>query len=83
MSIGLFAAAAAATASSLFELAHTGAESVRVAFRFGVHVGQMSQMLEPQMPDGPRKSWAYVVMGLTAEKVQDALDIYNAETVSK
>lgn len=48
MSIGLFSAAAVATSSFLFELAHTGSTSVRVAFRFGLHVGQVSHMLEPR-----------------------------------
>ncbi|KAJ5794713.1 hypothetical protein N7457_001312 [Penicillium paradoxum] len=78
MSIGLFSAAAVATSSSLFELAHTGSTSVRVAFRFGLHVGQISHMLEPQ--GETRKSWAYVVAGLNVAEVQDALDAYNTDT---
>ncbi|CAG7947122.1 unnamed protein product [Penicillium nalgiovense] len=78
MSIGLFSAAAVATSSSLFELAHTGSTSVRVAFRFGLHVGQISHMLEPQ--GEVRKSWAYVVTGLDVAEVQDALDAYNTDT---
>lgn len=81
MSIGLFSAAAVATSSSLFELAHTGPTSVRVAFRFGLHVGQVSHMLEPQ--GEVRKSWAYVVAGLDVAEVQDALDAYNTDTVSE
>jgi asperthecin polyketide synthase len=79
MSIGLFSAAAVATSSSLFELAHTGSTSVRVAFRFGLHVGRVSHMLEPQ--GEVRKSWAYVVAGLDVAEVQDALDAYNTDTV--
>jgi asperthecin polyketide synthase len=81
MSIGLFAAAATAAASSLAELAYTGAESVRVSFAFCAHVGQTSNLLETRGVDEGLPSWAYVVTGLSADKVQRELDQYNEETV--
>jgi asperthecin polyketide synthase len=81
LSIGLLAGAAVATASSLADLAHTGADSVRVAFRLGVYVDEISRKLESQEPDASLQSWAYVVTGLSAEEVQKEIDRYNAETV--
>jgi Starter unit:ACP transacylase in aflatoxin biosynthesis len=81
MSIGLFAAAAVSVSSSLPDLAHIGAESVRVAFRFCVQVDQVSQLLEARGAEGNLRSWAYVVTGLSAEEVQRELDHYNTETV--
>lgn len=82
MSIGLFAAAAAASSSSLAELAHNGPKSVRVSFAFCAHVGYTSNMLEGRGPDQGHLSWAYVVMGLMVDTIQEQLDLYNAETVS-
>ncbi|KAG8527863.1 Type I Iterative PKS [Bacidia gigantensis] len=83
LSIGLFAAAAVSVSSSLPELALTGAESVRVAFRLGVHVEGVSQSLEPRPADGNSDSWAYVVTGVSAEEAQSELDQFNAESVSR
>ncbi len=81
MSIGLFAAAATAAASSLSELAYAGAESVRVSFAFCNHVGRTSELLETQGVDEGLLSWAYVVTGLSADEIQKQLDQYNSETV--
>jgi len=77
----LLAAAAVSVSTSLSELAVTGAESVRVAFRLGVHVDGVSQLLESREADGNLNSWAYVVTGISAEDVQREIDQYNAETV--
>ena len=81
MSIGLFAAAATATASSLSDLAFTGAESVRISFAFCNHVGRTSDLLETRGVDEGLLSWAYVVTELSEDEVQKQLDKYNAETV--
>jgi len=81
LSIGLLAAAAVSVSSTLSELALTGAESVRVAFRLGVHVDGVSQSLEAHEADGNLDSWAYVVTGVSKEEVQKEIDQYNAETV--
>jgi asperthecin polyketide synthase len=78
----LLAGAAVAVSTSLADLAFAGAESVRVAFRLGIHVDRVSQSLEPRQPDGSNlDSWAYVVTGLPAENVQREIDQFNAETV--
>ncbi len=81
LSIGLLSGAAVALATSLADLAHTGAESVRIAFRLGVYVDEISRKLEPREADANLESWAYVVAEMSAEEVQKEIDRYNADTV--
>jgi hypothetical protein len=83
MSIGLFAAAATVAASSISDLAYTGAEAVRVSFTFCAHVGRTSDLLETRGVDEGLPSWAYVVTGLSADEIQKELDFYNDETVRR
>ncbi|PHH66065.1 hypothetical protein CDD81_590 [Ophiocordyceps australis] len=80
ISVGLFAAAAAATSCSLNDLVVYGAEGVRVSFAFCVHVGRVSQLLEDTArPDEAvtSSSWAHVVIGVSAQDVQAELDRFN------
>ena len=81
LSIGLFAAAAISVSDSLADVASNGVESVRVAFRLGIHVDGVSGRLESRDEDGTYGSWAYVLTGLTIAKVQEELDRYNTESV--
>lgn len=81
LSIGLLSAATVAVSTSLSDLANVGIEAVRVAFRMGIHVDQVSQLLEAREPDSSPESWAYVVTGVTADIVQEELDRFNKETV--
>ncbi|EFQ33703.1 beta-ketoacyl synthase domain-containing protein [Colletotrichum graminicola] len=80
LSIGLFAAAAISISDSLADVAVNGVESVRVAFRLGIHVDGVSGRLESRDHDGNYGSWAYVLTGLSAEEVQEELDRYNTES---
>ncbi|KAJ5177089.1 Type I Iterative PKS [Penicillium canariense] len=82
LSIGLLSAAAVAVSTSLSDLACYGVESVRIAFRMGIHVDGVSQYLESCEPDSSPKSWAYVVTGVSAENVQQELDRFNRDTMS-
>ena len=82
LSIGLLAAAAASAARNIGDLVEFGAESVRIAFRLGSHVYGFSELLSPREESGSRESWAYVVMGLSYEQVQEEVDRFNADTVS-
>lgn len=82
LSIGLFAAAAISVSDSVAAAAINGVESVRVAFRLGIHVDSISGTLEARDQDGAYGSWAYVVTGLSVAKVQEELDRYNTESVS-
>ncbi|KAI1380222.1 putative polyketide synthase [Hypoxylon crocopeplum] len=80
LSIGLLAGAAVSLSSSVEDLARVGAEAVRVAFRLGVYVDEISRKLESSNPEGNLQSWAYVVTGKTQEEVQKELDQYNTST---
>jgi hypothetical protein len=79
----LFAAAAVSVSTSISDVAINGVESVRVAFRLGIHVNDVSERLEARDQDGNYDSWAYVLTGLSVAKVQEELDKYNIESVSK
>ncbi|EGR44834.1 polyketide synthase [Trichoderma reesei QM6a] len=81
ISVGLFSAAAVAVSSSLVDLVYYGVESVRIAFSFCVHVGKVSQLLEPteRTKAASSVSWAYVVIDVPAEVVQAELDRFNGQ----
>ncbi|ORY60945.1 beta-ketoacyl synthase domain-containing protein [Pseudomassariella vexata] len=80
LSIGLFAAAAISVSRTLAEVAINGVESIRVAFRLGIHVDGVSGRLESRDQDGTYGSWAYVLTGVSVAKVQEQLDRYNTES---
>ncbi|KAH7065575.1 hypothetical protein B0J12DRAFT_707015 [Macrophomina phaseolina] len=79
---GLLTAAAVALAPDHFQLAFVGAEAVRIAFRFGIHVCRISENLEAGRQDASPESWAYVLTGLDEEVVQQELDKQNAKMSS-
>ncbi|KAK4069543.1 uncharacterized protein Triagg1_6967 [Trichoderma aggressivum f. europaeum] len=82
ISVGLFPAAAVAVSTSLVDLVYYGVESVRMAFAFCVHVGRISQLLEPTDRNESVKSsvsWASVVIGVPAEVIQAELDRFNGQ----
>ncbi|KAL4887524.1 hypothetical protein BJY04DRAFT_225501 [Aspergillus karnatakaensis] len=78
LGIGLLATAAVALCSSPSDLAATGAEVVRIAFRLGTLVDEVSQNLEPCDTSGTPDTWASVVPGATVEDVQAELDEIHA-----
>lgn len=82
LSIGLFAGAAVSLSRSLADLAKTGPEAVRVAFRLGVYVDDISRKLESSHPDGIPQSWAHCVPAMSQDKVQAEVETYNMEAVS-
>ncbi|KAK8858989.1 polyketide synthase [Apiospora arundinis] len=76
---GLLSTAAISLSPTLADLPLAGAEVIRVAFRLGVLVDEVSQNLQPRSTDaGPGDSWAYVVPDLTAEDAQKELDAIHA-----
>lgn len=81
LSIGLIAGAAVSVSTSLADLAYTGAESVRIAFRLGVYVDEISRKLESRGLGASLDSWAYLVAGKSQEEVQHELDRFNTEIV--
>ncbi|KAJ5834965.1 hypothetical protein N7447_000991 [Penicillium robsamsonii] len=80
LSIGLLAGAAVSLSKNLHDLTTTGAESVRVAFRLGIYIDEISRTVEARDPGAPPQSWAYVVTGMSAKDVQQEIDQYNADT---
>ncbi|KAL4783980.1 hypothetical protein BJX76DRAFT_367919 [Aspergillus varians] len=80
LSIGLLAAAGVALSTNLAEVAQNGAECVRVSFRLGVYVSEVSRQLEAPQADGALLSWAQVVTGETNSAIQDELTQYNSES---
>ena len=78
---GLLATAAVSLAPTLADLPLASAEVVRIAFRLGVLVDEVSQNLQPrQAPaeSASSDSWAYVVPDVVVEEVQKELDTIHA-----
>lgn len=82
LGIGLLITAAVSSSSTLSDLPSAGAKAVRVAFRLGVLVDEVSQNLQPRDTTGSPDSWAYVVPDATAHEVQQELDGIQAREVS-
>jgi monodictyphenone polyketide synthase len=81
LGLGLLVSAALSVAPTLADLPLAGAEVIRIAFRLGVLVHEMSQNLEPRDFEGHSESWAYVVPDVSAADVQDELDAIKAREV--
>lgn len=62
--------------STLAEIPLVGAEIIRIAFRLGIVVADVSQNLQPRSSTdtSPPESWAHVVPGVVIEDVQKELD---------
>ncbi|KAL8743164.1 MAG: hypothetical protein Q9190_004459 [Brigantiaea leucoxantha] len=80
MGIGLLATAAVSMSQSISDIPLAGAEVVRIAFRLGVVVDEVSQNLEPREEGTSPDTWAIVVTGVTAEGVQKELDTIQTKT---
>jgi monodictyphenone polyketide synthase len=84
LGVGLLAAAAVSLASNDVDLPFHGANAVRIAFRMGIHVQEVSNHLEvPQTAEDP-KSWAYVIHGVGPKDAQRELNAnQSSEPTSK
>ncbi|KAL5316080.1 hypothetical protein ACEPPN_016957 [Leptodophora sp. 'Broadleaf-Isolate-01'] len=82
---GLLSTAAVSLSPTLAGLPLAGAQVVRVAFRLGVLVDQVSQNLQPRQPseNSSKDSWAYVVPNVAASDVQKELDAIHAAEARK
>ena len=76
---GSIAAAAVACANSLLELIPLAVESVRVAFRTGLHVSTTAQALEQAVQ--ANGTWSEVVTGVGGDEIKIALDGFYKEKV--
>lgn len=66
---------------TLADLPKIGAEAVRIAFRMGVLVDEISQSIEAREAGSPSDSWAAVVMNVNEATMQKELDSFNTSTV--
>lgn len=80
--IGLLASSAIAMSQSMSDIPVAGAEAVRIAFRLGVLVDEVSQNLEPREEGSSPDTWAIVVTGVTEPGVQKELDTIQSKVVS-
>ncbi|KUJ13605.1 ketoacyl-synt-domain-containing protein [Mollisia scopiformis] len=80
LGIGLLATAAVSLSATLADIPIAGAEVVRIAFRLGILVDEVSQNLQPR--DLTDKSspdmWAYVIPDVQPDVVQKELDSIHA-----
>ena len=76
------ASAAVSLSPTLADIVLAGAEVVRVAFRLGVVVDEVSQNLEPRDLTGSPDSWAFVVPDVAVDDVQKELDSIHTGEVS-
>ena len=77
--MGLLVSTAVSITTSLSDLVAAGVEVIRIAFRLGVHVRNVSQNLDVE--NDASDSWAYVVYGLIPEEAQKYLDDIHTRNV--
>lgn len=77
------ATSAVSLSSNLADLPLAGAEIIRIAFRLGVLVDDVSQNLQLRdvTDNSPPDTWAYVVPDVTAQDVEKELDTIHAKEV--
>ncbi|KAG6078310.1 hypothetical protein E4U33_000754, partial [Claviceps sp. LM78 group G4] len=82
LGIGLLSATAVALAPTPAHLPLAGADVVRLAFRLGIHVLAVSELLEARDVTGKPTSWAYLVQIADSDAAQAELDLLygNAES---
>ncbi|OZJ01940.1 hypothetical protein BZG36_05397 [Bifiguratus adelaidae] len=73
--IGLLAAAAVASTSSVSALLPLAVKAVRIAFRIGLHVGTVANGLYQRTSS--HASWLYLVSGVSESSVRLALDEFH------
>lgn len=80
LSSGLFAATAIAISPSLSALVPIAVQLTLFAFRTGLHVASLAQLLH-QVP-GPTESWTYILKGVNDVTVKSIIEKFNKENVS-
>lgn len=84
LGIGILAAAAISLSPTLADIPLAGAEVVRIAFRLGVLVDEISQNLQPRdlTGTGSLDTWAYAIPDVLTDDVQRELDAIHTKEVS-
>ncbi|KAF7162428.1 hypothetical protein CNMCM5623_007719 [Aspergillus felis] len=75
LGLGLLASTAVSVSPTLADLPLAGAQVVRVAFRLGVLVADISQNLQPADATGDEGSWAYVIPNVAPNEVEEELTV--------
>ena len=83
LGLGLLAAPAVVLARSVADVASLGVTVLRLAFRLGVHVHQVSRNLhcDDLHDDAPRKPWAFIIPNVDVARVEQELDVVHREEV--
>lgn len=74
LGVGLLSTTAVALSSNLTNVPRAGADSVRIAFRMGIHVVGVSENLETRDLNEKPDTWAYVVHNVDPAAAQKELD---------
>lgn len=74
MGVGMLMCGAVGLSPRLPDLPIAAAETVRLAFRFGIFVGDFSRSIEPVIVGDPPKRYVYSIMGEDEATVQKHLD---------
>ncbi|RMZ83617.1 hypothetical protein DV738_g925, partial [Chaetothyriales sp. CBS 135597] len=77
LGIGLLASTAVAVSRTPADLALAGADVARIAFRLGIHVTGVSEVLEPRNLSEKPETWAYVVNNVDPTVAKSELEAYN------
>lgn len=77
LGLGLISSTAVALSPTLAELPLAGADAVRLAFRMGILVTDISADLEARVEGESPDSWAYVVHNVEPDEAQHQLDLFN------
>jgi hypothetical protein len=85
LGIGILAAAALSISPALSDIPRAGAEVVRLAFRLGIYVDEVSSQLQNhELFSGTvSDSWAYVLPDVEADIVQKELNSIHTKAVSE
>jgi hypothetical protein len=85
LGIGLLATAAVSLSPTLVDIPVAGAQVVRIAFRLGVLVDEVSQNLQPRDLNntGTPDTWAYVIPKVAAGDAQRELDAIHTREASQ
>ena len=78
LGVGLITSTAVALSSNTADLPLAGADAVRLAFRMGIHVQSVLDILEPRDLTEKPETWAYVVHNVDPTEAEHELEAYNS-----
>jgi hypothetical protein len=82
MGVGMLMCGAVSLSPRLADLPSTAAETTKLAFRFGVFVGDFSRSLDPVVVGEEPKKYVCAIFDVDESIVQKELDLVQNEEVS-